>query len=595
MKKIFAFLLVAAMLVSMFAVTSFAADVSFTVNNVNTPVEDSQVVICTSLNDWANSNPNWSNNLQLTPDGDGYKVVWQSSCPAEKIKGDPDADKLIDASGFSANDGDIYVILHAGASNADAYAVGYGMTAKISKIEAGATITFSGTKSEPPVVKKVRVSNNVAKGKSYTTSLIYTQNDKWEYDANGTAPYPDTNNSELTDGYVVDNDAYGNGGWVGLHGKTPDIKPIDEGGLGGAWVVVDLGKSTDISETILYLPVAEGVAYNEVGIGMPYFVQVSVSDDGETWTDIAWLEEADIKNQSGNFSDYVSAVSVKAEGTGRYVRAVFTNGGWAFISEIAVIEAAAEEDNTSSEEDNTSSEEDTSSEEESSEEPVIPDAPTLDLDPGTPNENPSFVADITVPESYKAGEEVVVTITINDITAPNGLHTVALDLLYDNTKLTIVPMEEGSAAVDAMKEFAEWEDMTKFEVVEDTTLVRVGAGTAGTAAGKFTPAKENGQLVFNVKFIAAKDATGGAAVCVPHASVVGEYIDGDSGEILQYAGNGDEAVINAYKEPTPDKEEPSTKDEDKTPATGDATAIIFFAIIALVAMAGSAVVVKTRK
>ena len=593
MKKIFAFLLVAAMLVSMFAVTSFAADVSFTVNNVNTPVEDSQVVICTSLDDWANCNPNWSNNLQLTPDGDGYKVVWQSVCPAEK------GDDMIAASGFSANDGDIYVILHAGASNADAYNVGYGMTAKISKIEAGATITFSGTKSEPPVVKKVRVSNNIAKGKSYETSLIYKMGDataNWGWDDNAAETYPDTNGVELTDGYVADDESYANSGWVGLHGGSPDIKSIEDGGLGGSWVVVDLGKSYDLSETIVYLP--SGV--QGAGIGMPFWVQVSVSEDGETWTDLAWVEDTDddqaLTNATEAFSEYVNAVTVKTEATGRYVRAVLGRGSaWTFIGEIAVIEAVSEEDNTSSEEDNTSSEEDTSSEEESSEEPVIPDAPTLDLDPGTPNENPSFVADITVPESYKVGEEVVVTITINDITAPNGLHTVALDLLYDNTKLTIVPMEEGSAAVDAMKEFAEWEDMTKFEVVEDTTLVRVGAGTAGTAAGKFTPAKENGQLVFNVKFIAAKDATGGAAVCVPHASVVGEYIDGDSGEILQYAGNGDEAVINAYKEPTPDKEEPSTEDEDKTPDTGDATAIIFFAIIALVAMAGSAVVVKTRK
>ena len=153
--------------------------------------------------------------------------------------------------------------------------------------------------------------------------------------------------------------------------------------------------------------------------------------------------------------------------------------------------------------------------------------------------------------------------------------------------------------MDAMTAFAEWEDMTKFEELEDGTIVvRVGAGTPGTSSGKFTPAKNDGEIVFNVKFIAKADATGDIDVWAPHANVKGEYIDGDSGEILEYVANAGSVVIKeAAPEVVPSDDEVSVPatDDQNTPETGDATAMIFFAIIALVAIAGSAVVIKTRK
>ena len=185
MKKFFAILLTAAMLVSMFAVVSFASDYTFTVDGVDVACEDGQTIICTSLSSWAECNPNWANNVQLTPDGNGYKVVATSACPVEFVN-NGDASDVIEASNFTDVEDDIYVILHGGetGSNPNAFNVGNGMSVDVSDIKVGATITFSGEieNTASGATKKLRLENNVAAGKSYTHSGLYRQNDKWEYD-----------------------------------------------------------------------------------------------------------------------------------------------------------------------------------------------------------------------------------------------------------------------------------------------------------------------------------------------------------------------------------------------------------------------------
>ena len=145
MKRIISLLLVAVMLFAIIPFSAFsvnASEYSFTIFGVNVPVEEGKVVVCTSLEQWAFCNPNWSMNLQLTPYGNGYKVVAQSVCPVEKVEY-VTAEELIKASGFTSQSEDIYVILHGGDGNNNAYNLQEGMYVAISEIAAGGKITFS--------------------------------------------------------------------------------------------------------------------------------------------------------------------------------------------------------------------------------------------------------------------------------------------------------------------------------------------------------------------------------------------------------------------------------------------------------------------
>lgn len=597
MKKFFAFLLTAAMLVSMFAVVAPAADISYSITGVDVPVEEGGVVICTSLDNWANSNPNWSMNVQLTPNGDGYDVSWDSSCPieaaakeADQLNDDgtvkegyvPSADELKDASGFSKGEDNLYVIIHG------RYEVGYGMTATIDNPEVGGTITFSGAKGSAPVQKKVRVDNNIAKGKSYETSLPYRQGGaevQWAYDENAAIAYPDMGGKELTDGYVQDNTAYDNGALVGLHYQTPDAAE-----KGYAWVKVDLGKEYDIAEARLYMPVeADG------GIGISDVTFVGYKADG---TEVA-LGENVSKDNAKTFSDSCVYASVEIPATVRYVEARLYRGGWNMVSEIVVIEAVKEDDNTGDDntgDDNTGNEGDNNTEDDNK----------VDIDSimGEANADAKFDVDIVAPEKYVPGETFSVDFVIKNIAVESGIDTVEFIINYDTTKLELAEELSGSA-INVFNGFAEWEGLC---VVNEDGTIGINAGTAGGDNGDvFTYAKADGEISFTIDFAAKADATGDALIYVANNSPMAYFTD-DNGE---YAGNGDYAFVAEGKAASEDGKDDndSTADEgtddessndeptddEKEPEAGDASSMIFFAIIALVAIAGSAVVVKTRK
>ena len=89
-------------------------------------------------------------------------------------------------------------------------------------------------------------------------------------------------------------------------------------------------------------------------------------------------------------------------------------------------------------------------------------------------------------------------------------------------------------------------------------------------------------------FKALEDAKGDIGLVIPNADAEGAY-NGKDGEIV-YAANGSYAVIKA---PVVEEDEPSKPTDPVKP--GDASSMIIFAIIALVAIAGSAVVIKTLK
>ncbi|MBR6563355.1 MAG: hypothetical protein IKK70_05410, partial [Clostridia bacterium] len=75
--------------------------------------------------------------------------------------------------------------------------------------------------------------------------------------------------------------------------------------------------------------------------------------------------------------------------------------------------------------------------------PPVEDDPEVSLEDelkealGEANADAKFDLEINAPETYKAGDEITVTVTVKNITAENGLHVVNFTLQYDYEKLEL--------------------------------------------------------------------------------------------------------------------------------------------------------------
>jgi hypothetical protein len=211
---------------------------------------------------------------------------------------------------------------------------------------------------------------------------------------------------------------------------------------------------------------------------------------------------------------------------------------------------------------------------------------------------------IDAPAEYKAGDEITVTVTVKNITAENGIHVAAFKLLYDNEKLLItndLDEEDENALVCVKTLPKDWENLSSVandynaDNEEGTVVnplndgvINVSVFTAKSAAS--AAIKEDGALVLEFTFKALEDAEGDIGLVIPNETAECAF-NGKEGEIV-YEANGSYAVIKA---PVVEEEsKPESKPEDPV-KPGDASSMIIFAIIALVAICGSAVVVKTRK
>ena len=215
---------------------------------------------------------------------------------------------------------------------------------------------------------------------------------------------------------------------------------------------------------------------------------------------------------------------------------------------------------------------------------------------------------IEAPEAYEAGDEITVKVIVKNITAENGIHVVSFILNYDNEKLLLtndLDEEDENALVCVTKLPKDWENLSVVandysdENPEGTVVnplndgvIEVNVFTAKSAAS--AAIKEDGALELEFTFKVLDNAAGDIGLVIPNATAEGAY-NGKGGEIV-YEATGSYAVIKA---PVVDPDEPGTSDEPSTPdepvVPGDASNMIIFAIIALVAIAGSAVVIKTRK
>ncbi|MBR4053265.1 MAG: discoidin domain-containing protein [Clostridia bacterium] len=163
--------------------------------------------------------------------------------------------------------------------------------------------------------------NNVAEGKTYTRSLLYRQGGEdvsWGWDENAAIAYPDDAN-DLTDGVIAADDAaYSDAAWMGFHLNCPDYAEN-----GGAWFIVDLEQSYQLSELTLYT----GSIFLGSGIAAPTNVEFLVSEDGENWYSVGSVVPTTDETVAN------APATIECDVTGRYVKVVMQTPGWAFVSE----------------------------------------------------------------------------------------------------------------------------------------------------------------------------------------------------------------------------------------------------------------------
>ncbi len=393
---------------------------------------------------------------------------------------------------------------------------------------------------------------NVAAGKEYTVS--------------GAGDYVESYVGNLTDG--IANTELGdnkNAEWYALYhnGDRPNNAPDKLG-----YIIIDLEDEYTLSAIKLNL-----INMTSWGVAVPEYINAYVSLDGNAFEEVGSFE---IDSTDGVAYWTETAVDCKA----KFVKIEIKLGGtFAFISEIEVYGGKGGNND---------------------------DEPAIDVEKLMQEALGAAPADgkveyvIEAPESYEAGDEITVKVTVKNITAENGIHVVSFILNYDNEKLVLtndLDEEDDNALLCVSKLPKDWENLSVVandysdENPEGTVvnplndgIIEVNVFTAKSVAS--AAIKEDGELEFEFTFKVVDDAEGDIGLVIPHATAEGAY-NGKDGEIV-YEATGSYAVIRA-----PVVEGPSEPDEPVVP--GDASGMIIFAIIALVAIAGSAVVIKTRK
>ena len=253
---------------------------------------------------------------------------------------------------------------------------------------------------------------------------------------------------------------------------------------------------------------------------------------------------------------------------------------------------------------------------------------------GEANADAKFDLVIEAPETFEAGVAFDVIISVNTEVA---LTDVAGILNFNPDELTLNTVFR-KKALPCFNAYEEWEDLTIGEFDGETLIPGIinlrAATTGGEYGDTYTAVSENGVLTFKLNFT-ANEGVEEALLWIAHASVAGKCFDIDTTVDTLYVGNGSYAVVAlAVEEEDSSVEDSSVEDssvedswvedssvedssevsseasseassevssqapvssETEKPATGDASSMIVFAILALVAVAGSAVVIKSRK
>ncbi len=245
------------------------------------------------------------------------------------------------------------------------------------------------------------------------------------------------------------------------------------------------------------------------------------------------------------------------------------NGSYVVIGEDTTVDESSEEVVESSEEVVESSEEE--SVDESSEEENI------DTWMGAVKEDTKLDFVVDAPATYKAGEEITVTVTVKNITAEGGLGVVQALLKYDNTKFVLTNDIDEDAdnvlvCLTSTPNDAVWENLCSvnftFDDVEwvatPTNDGLVGLRAITTNLRPTNQATEDGQIVFTLTFKALADATGDAYFYVPN-TVEGENVPfgatNTSTGIVPHNAKGSYVLVTEYVAPESSEEVVESSEE----------------------------------
>ena len=204
---------------------------------------------------------------------------------------------------------------------------------------------------------------------------------------------------------------------------------------------------------------------------------------------------------------------------------------------------------------------------------------------GEKNPDGQFDLVIEAPEEYKAGDEITVNVKIKNIKVEEGIVSLLADFYYDNEKLTLLNTADEDGAIECITLPDSWENLVKQDKDEQHNVIDNGHITLAVLTGKKKPVKDDDSLTFTFKFKAKENAKNAIGFYIPHESVTAKKYD-----LTDALGNGGYAITKMHVEGE------ASSSSSKTTQTGDgSTSMIVFAIVALVAICGSAVVIKSRK
>ena len=454
---------------------------------------------------------------------------------------------------------------------------------------------------------------NLAAGKSYTTTAIFT--------TDGVQNWPDEDGVTLTDGIKAASDAgYDDPSWVGFNKQSSDYD-ASEGGF-GATTVIDLGASSDLSKLAFQ---AWG---GDAGISVPYWVNLYVSADGETYTQAGYLEI-----NPDNAAAGVNAYEMDLDVTAQYVKVCFYGYGWIFIDEIEIYGSAAAAGGDEPSDD-------------PSDEPSVPSTETVEevitvdgklddtgyekatwfnkgvwqsVDTVDADGNVTKVAPVLEGIDIKYttrtdAENVYLAIQVTDEVA----FKTALDPnAYDQSGATnyrLWFLGDGMEKRTFYDLLWDGEKLVTFREKVATEEITYAFNTdGGVLTLELSIAKASLSITDSYKMMvtySAPDFGEGENVGY-NAFHMTEFVRGEDGKLAEgWSGNDSmyvayndaDVVLGSYEidvEPVdppsdePSKDEPSKDESSKAPVTGDA-GILVFAVLGIVAIAGYAVAVKAR-
>ncbi|MBQ4317317.1 MAG: hypothetical protein IJC20_03620, partial [Clostridia bacterium] len=238
-------------------------------------------------------------------------------------------------------------------------------------------------------------SVNVALNKSYTGGEIAL--------VGGT---PTIYSANLTDGIASSEGAYDNS-WFGLYYNSKSTEASNNCPDGVGTIIIDL---EEVVNGITEIKVNTW-NHNASGIAAASSITAYVSDDNETYEEVGALAipEGDDPAWATLRTDNISA---------KFVKLVFVvSDTWTFINEIEVWAGSDSEESSDVVDDSSDVVDDSSD--------VVDDSSDVEVEEtledkliaavGEANENPAFDAVISAPATYKAGDEIEVTVTIDNI------------------------------------------------------------------------------------------------------------------------------------------------------------------------------------